>query len=179
MKATQLAPVQLAPRAVHGWILLCAGRLDDSERSLRETLELNPDYYLTNWFLGEALAQQGKLAAAIEVLRKARLLSTDAPRVMADLADVYGRQGQKDSARVILQQLLDASHGGHQISHYELAIARLGLGDAEGALRDLDAALAERTWQAANIMVDPMLQSLRLHPRFASLVRKAGLSPIW
>jgi tetratricopeptide (TPR) repeat protein len=179
VKAIQLAPVKLTPRAVHGWILLCAGRPRDAERELRETLELNPDYYLTNWFLGETLAQEGRTDDAIGALKRAVALSSGAARPMADLGSVYGRSGRKDSANVVLRRLLDAKRDGQPVSRYDVAIARIGVGDAAGAVRDLEAALDERTWQAANIMIDPMLQPLRQHSQFESVVRKAGLSPSW
>ena len=50
-----------------------------------------------------------------------------------------------------------------------------GLGDNDRAIRELESAVEELTWQVVLVKVDPMLAPLRNDPRYTVLVRGVGL----
>ncbi len=176
-KAEELSPSSLATRAVHGWILLCAGRTTPAIEQLEETVDKRPDYPLTRWFLGQAYARSGSLDRATSELERACKLSPGASRMLADLGCVYGMSGKRSQAREIVRQLRELSGRRAGVSEYEFAVVYAGLGDLRSAFEALERAHTERTWQLANVGVDPMLEPLRADPRYAAMVRRLGLPP--
>jgi hypothetical protein len=73
----------------------------------------------------------------------------------------------------VLEDLSKAGRG--FVSSYDLAIARLGIGDKAKAFELLNAALHERSPRVAFLGVDPRFDGLRGDPRFRALLRSIGL----
>lgn len=176
LEAEASARLNRTVRAVHGWILTGAGRYAEAQAQLLATLELDPDFAVTNWFLGQLYFARGEYASAVETLRRATEFSGGSSRMRADLASAIARAGDPERAREILADLeARARDAGSTISRYETAIVLAGLGETDRALSELEASLGERTWQVVNMGVDPMLGSLRSSPRFQGLLRRVGL----
>ncbi len=176
LEAEASARLNRTVRAVHGWILTGAGRYAEAETQLLATLELDPDFALTNWFLGQLHFARGDYAAAVETLLRATEFSGGSSRMRADLASATARAGDPTAARGILADLeATAAAAGSTISRYEAAIVHAGLGETDVALAELEASLDERTWQVVNMGVDPMLGALRSSPRFQGLLRRVRL----
>jgi non-specific serine/threonine protein kinase len=175
LQAERISSLNLAVRAVHGWILTCAGRVDDAREVLESTVARKPDDSLANWFLGQFLFSIGAYDRAAEVLEHAMVLSGRASRRIADYAAALAMGGHTDQARDLLAELRRQSEGGSNVSRYEYAIVYGALGEKDRAFEELRAALDERTWQVVNMGVDPMLGPLRDDPRFPALLRRVGL----
>lgn len=174
-KAEQAKPLSLTTRAVHGWILLCAGRIEEARLQLEATLDMDRDFPVTHWFLGQLYVQEGQFNAAIETLQEAVRLSGGASRMVADLGSAYALYGDTTNALVQLDLLRSIEKQGSSVSRYEYAVVYAGLGDNDQAIEELEAALEDRTWQVVNMNIDPMLYPLRGDPRFPDLVRSMGL----
>jgi tetratricopeptide (TPR) repeat protein len=175
LEAQRVMPLSLAVRAVHGWVLFCAGRGEAALDQLQATLQMDPDYAMTHWFLGQLYVQRGEYGAAIAALERATRLSPDASRMIADLGSAYGLRGDRDKAQASLDRLSELSDRGVNVSRYEFSVVYAGLGDNDRAIRELESALEELTWQVVLVKVDPMLAPLRDDPRFIGLVRRVGL----
>ena len=173
--ASRLRPLELTPRAVHGWILLSSNRPADAAAVLRATLEMSPTHHLSRYFLGASLLKLGDPAGAIRELRTAVALAPDTRFYLAGLGYVLARTGQRDEALRILETFGTAAGGDATASPYYQAVLHAGLGDREAALRALDRAVSVRDRDVVNIKVDSFLDPLRADPRFAALVRRAGL----
>lgn len=173
--AQDLSPISLAIRSVHGWILLCAEQSKEAITQLNDTLEMNPEFPLVHWFLGEAYAFSGSYGNAETELQKAVALSQGTSRMKADLASVYGLQGKRDQAQAILNEFNKFSKQGRYISQYEYAVVYAGLGMLDEAFQSLDKALLEHAWQPVTLKADPMLRPLRADKRFAKALRGLGL----
>src|SRR4029077_17871821 len=109
--------------------------------------------------------------AAIAEYQKARALNDD-PLVLGLLTHAYGLSGNKMEAEKILDQLKALSKARY-VSAYSFALAYLGLGNKEQALRWLeqsyqDSAGAYVGW----IRVDPLLDPLHGDRRFEALAEK-------
>ena len=63
----------------------------------------------------------------------------------------------------------------HFISSYDLAIARVGLGDKNKTFELLGAAVREGSPRVAFLAVDPRFGAMRDDPRFSELLRSIGL----
>jgi protein O-mannosyl-transferase len=70
----------------------------NSETLWRHALEVAPDNYYARGALGPVLAEQGKLAEAIEHMTEALRLRPNQPEVELDLGEVYARQGDLSAA---------------------------------------------------------------------------------
>lgn len=168
-------PLDVSIKAVHGWILMCGGRTELAHSKLAEALEMDPDHPLANWFLGQLFFSEGAYPRAVEVLERAAELNDNGSRMTADLASALAMEGNDLRARRLLASLQRSQAAGENVSMYESAIVHAALGEHDEAFGQLEGALAERTWQVANLAVDPMLTPLRADSRFNTLLARAGL----
>ncbi len=175
IREAQRTSLALIVRAVHGWILTCAGDFGAARRQLETTVGMDEGFAQSHWFLGQLRFAQGDYAGAAEALERATRLSERANRMVADLASAYALAGDDTRARELLAELENKSGIGANVSRYELAIVYAGLGEDGRALAELEAAMEERTWQVVNMGIDPMLNPLRGHPRFQELLLLVGL----
>lgn len=173
-RARDLAPLEPIIAADLGWVYYLARRPDEAIAQLTQTIEREPDFAPAHWFLALAYAQKGSLAQAISAASTAVNLSGGSTRILADLAALYGRSGNRPVAERLLQQLQQRAEGGGYVSPYELALVNVGLGENDRALGLLDQAVRDRRWELVNLKVDPMLDPLRKDHRFVALVRRMG-----
>jgi TolB-like protein/Tfp pilus assembly protein PilF len=170
-RAVKLDPLSPIINADFAWTYFCARRFDKAERQARKTLEIDPQFFLAHYYLGQVLQFKGHLGEAIAEFQKAVDLNGD-PDSLGMLGQAYARNGQKDEAQKVLLRLNEEAKSRY-VAPYATALVYLGLGEKERALDDL-----ERAYQRGDtnylfvIRVDPMLDDLRGHPRFDALVQK-------
>jgi tetratricopeptide (TPR) repeat protein len=174
-QAQEAAPLSLAVRAVHGWVLMSAGRFKDARQVLDSTIAMDPDFELSHWFLGQLDFAQGQYAAAVKSFETATAMSGRLSRRIADLSAANAFAGHKDRARALLNELEQRRQSGQYVSGYDMAIVFAGLGQRDRAFKELESALEERTWEVVNMAIDPMLNPLHSDPRFKQLLTRAGL----
>jgi tetratricopeptide (TPR) repeat protein len=73
-------------------------RLDDAGKEFETTLQLDPENYKANLFLGRLLAMHGDSASALPYLKKAAKLQPEAPEPHQFLANTYHELGQTQDA---------------------------------------------------------------------------------
>ncbi len=176
-KAQELDPLSLIISSVVGMVQCAAGNLEQAETGLRETLELGPDFPMAHLNLANALFLQGRLAEAITEAREAVRLSNNEPLYAARLGYMCARAGQPEEARRILEELTDRSAEAY-VPPTQLALVHAGLDERDRMFEWLEDAYQERAAWLPNMLVDPLLASMRTDPRFADLVRRVGLPPL-
>ena len=170
-RATELDPLSLIINADFSWAYFCARRSDQAETQARKTLEIDPRFFLAHYYLGGISQFKGRLNEAISEFQKAVELNNDAYS-LAMLGRAYARAGKKDEAQKILARMNEEAKSRY-IAPYAWALIRLGLGEKERAIDELD-----RAYQTGDtnylfvIKVDPLLDELRGDPRFDALVQK-------
>jgi TolB-like protein/Tfp pilus assembly protein PilF len=170
-RATELDPLSLIINADFSWAYFCARRPDQAETQARKTLEIDPRFFLAHYYLGGISQFKGRLNEAISEFQKAVELNNDAYS-LAMLGRAYARAGKKDEAQKILARMNEEAKSRY-IAPYAWALIRLGLGEKERAIDELD-----RAYQTGDtnylfvIKVDPLLDELRGDPRFDALVQK-------
>jgi len=170
-RAVELDPLSLVINADLGVDYYYARRYDEAIAQLRKLLEMDPGYYFAYVTLGQALEMKGARDAAIAEYQKARALNDD-PLVVALLAHAYGLSGNKMEAEKILDQLKALSKARY-VSAYSFALAYLGLGNKEEALRWLEQSYQDRAGADVGwIRVDPLLDPLHGDRRFEALAEK-------
>lgn len=173
-RAVALDPLYASVNMNLGRLHVCARRPDQAIPLLRTAIELSPGLGLAHEQLGHAYMQQGKSSAALAAFHRAAALS--GPRGSAQLAYALAVTGQRGEAEVVLRELLDPSPG-RFIPPVAVAMAYVGLGDADAAFQWLDRAYAEHAAFMDGIKATQAFDPLHADPRWARLLRRMGLEP--
>jgi tetratricopeptide (TPR) repeat protein len=112
-------------------------------------------------------------AGASVALFEGALSSAIGSYALAFQVFALGRSGEWLQARKKLTQIESASRRGY-VSPMVRAVAHLGLGDREAALRLIEEAVANRDPWTAFMSVDPLLGELRGDPRFDVLAGRTA-----
>jgi hypothetical protein len=105
--------------------------------------------------------------AAAELEKTTRLSGTDSWGT-ALLVHTYGRMGRSQEARALLSTLLREGDA----AAYQIALAYVGLGDADEAFAWLNRSVDTRMGSFNEVHADPIFDPLRTDPRFAALLER-------
>jgi TolB-like protein len=170
-RALELDPVSPIISAELGRMYVLARRYDEAISQLRNTVEMNPEFYWGHRFLGYALELKGSTIEAIAEYHKAFELSDD-PVVLAMLAHAEGTIGRQSEARQILAQLTEQARTRY-VSGYAFSVMYLGMGEKNEALDWIERATRDHgDYFIKFIAVDPYFDSLHGDPRFEALVSR-------
>ncbi|MFN2492637.1 MAG: tetratricopeptide repeat protein [Pyrinomonadaceae bacterium] len=125
--------------------------------------------------LAEVYSKRGRHEEAISELNEAIKLGIKSPDGW--IGYLQAKSGQQKEAQKVIAQLkkLAVKDGGHY--RYRIATIYAALAEPDQALVWLERSCDARdAGELALIKVDPMLEDLRLHPRFASLLRRMNLT---
>jgi TolB-like protein/Flp pilus assembly protein TadD len=172
-ESRRLDPLSPFPEVNLGWAYYFARRYDLAAAQGRKALEMDARFAFAHWITGLALAQAGDRAGAVESLERGVESSGGGLTFRAHLAYAYARAGRDEDARRALAEL-EKTRRRRYVSAYYFAITRLGLGEREGALDELERALEERAGFLAYLRVEPIFDPVRDEPRFQRLVERVG-----
>jgi serine/threonine protein kinase len=161
-KALQIDPLSSRAHSVLGTIYRLKGETEKAEEQFKKRDELNPVPPVT----GDALEIAQKLLE-----RDGRM-----PQRLLMLARAYFQSGQQPEAFKILdemKQMYEESEVGN-IAHYIIRIY-LYLDDKDEALTWLERAYERRDPLLITINTSTLLDPIRKHPRFKSILTKMGL----
>jgi DNA-binding winged helix-turn-helix (wHTH) protein/tetratricopeptide (TPR) repeat protein len=167
--AIALEPWSLIVNADLGWVLFHARRWTQGVEQLEKTIEMDGGFAAARWVLGLTWLQSGKAAKAIKELETARALAPQSPHILASLAQALGVGGHRTEHDAVLRELRDLGRRKY-VSPYHYAVAHLGSGARDAALRALREAVSDRAHWAAYFRVTPTLDTLRDHPGFLRLL---------
>ena len=148
------------------------------ERAIEEsraTLEVEPNFPLVHYDLGQSLLQKGQTQDAIAELQVMRKISGDSPFCWMALGHAYAVAGNRAAAMKALASLESTASSGHYVPAVYSAAIYAGLGDRDQAMKWLEKAYQERTEYLIYLKVEPMADPLRSDPRFKDLVHRVGL----
>ncbi len=170
--AQELDPLSLVINVNVGITLFWLRRDAEAVEQFRKTLELDPDYPVVHSFLGNIYEAQGKLGDAITeyVLEAAKPGSGYFEK--ADLGRAYARVGKTQEAQQILNELLHEAQDKPFIAA-SIATVYDGLRDTVKTWEWVEKA-AQQRWGFLNVLVDPMCNGYRQHPRYKELLKKMG-----
>jgi TolB-like protein/DNA-binding winged helix-turn-helix (wHTH) protein/Tfp pilus assembly protein PilF len=173
--AHELDPLSLVVNANECFILGGARQFEAAIAQCRRTLELEPNFVLAHYRLGQVLILQGQYREALPELRRAIELSGECPRAVAELALALSLSGERAEAEQLLVSL-QAVAARRYVSHFDLALIHAALNHADLALAELEQAYVEHAPSLSLLNWSPAFVGLRGTPRFVELVRRVGLA---
>ncbi|MEX2156990.1 MAG: protein kinase [Gemmatimonadales bacterium] len=172
--ALELDPASVSIRRGVGWLYYYARRYDQARDHLTRAIEMNPLAVESSRMLGHTLALQGDFAGAERVLRETLTLSGAGAYTKGALGWVLALAGRRPETEALLRELELTAQSSY-VSPVPFAILHIGLGSLDRALDWAERAYDERRGWLAYFKVNPMLDPLRGHPRFAALVQRMRL----
>jgi TolB-like protein/Tfp pilus assembly protein PilF len=146
------------------------GRLAEAEQAFRKSIQLRPNALYTHNGLGLVLLGRGDVKGALEEMNR----ETDEMWRLEGLAVVYSAMERRADSDAALVQLTAKFQ---KESPYVIATVYGYRGEADAAFLWLDRALAQRDATLTSIKSDPLFGRIKRDPRYAELLRKAGLPP--
>ncbi len=140
----------------------------------RKTLELDPSFAETHWFIGLADEQERMYEQAASELQTAVDLSGRRISTLSSLGHFLAVSGDRRAALKILAEL-NALSKQRYVPSYEKALIYVGLGENSQALTELGEAYKEDSYWMFNLKYEPRIDPLRPDPRYAELLRRINL----
>lgn len=173
-RATELEPDSLTIAVLHARGLCWARQYAAAASELERVLEIEPRGALATVMLAQVYTQLQRYDDAL------RLVTEDvgpAPQHHSTLAVALALSGQPERARAELARL-QAAAATLYVPAYDFASIYAALGDHDAAFAWLDRAYAERSTLLPTLRVDPVMDALRVDPRYRELETRLGLPPL-
>ncbi len=173
-EGNRLDPLYPIAAAYRAWAFALLERYEDGVIEARRAVSLGPDNVSCATILVLALSTAGLHDEAAAASRRLRDMTTD-PLRRGWAAWGLTRAGEVDEATAILNQLEALPDGTPNRSH-GLVYARLALGDPDGALVALQAAVATAPQNViSDGFIQPFYDPVRKDPRFAAVLQRFSL----
>jgi TolB-like protein/DNA-binding winged helix-turn-helix (wHTH) protein/Tfp pilus assembly protein PilF len=168
--AHQLDPLSAIINADQGELLYCARRYKEARVSLRQAIELEPDFGQPHQTLAIIDLETGHKSDALKEARAALVLDPDDPRTIGETGYVLAAVGQTAEATKLLATLNDMVRRGSAYPVYA-ALIYMGLGQRNEAL----AAIAENgdAKMYGDLVQWHVFEELKTDPRYQKLVAKS------
>jgi len=170
-RAMELEPLSITQGANFAAVYLYARQFDKALDQARKTYELDPTQPSARHWMCHSYNINGMYEDSLGISEKVGETSTALYSVQAY---AYARSGRREQAETILKKWKEVEKARY-ISHYQMAIAYIGLGEKDLAFAELERAYKEHDWFLVRIKVDPFMDPLRDDPRFNQLVKRVGL----
>jgi TolB-like protein/Flp pilus assembly protein TadD len=168
-RAVALDPGSSIAHKLRSFVLLIQGDWDAAVLSYRRAAQLDPAHGDVQWDLGMALAYAGRKDEALRQFRiGGSIHNTGAFEPGPAEWALLGEEAKARRALLVWP-------GERPERPLFVAYAYGLLGDADGAARWLERALAERDPQLVWAKVDPRLAKVRADPRIQAVIRAVGL----
>jgi TolB-like protein/Tfp pilus assembly protein PilF len=179
-RARELDPMPSAVTLQVGLVHYFARRYDRAMEEFRRILEVTPNSVAARHCIGTVYARQGLYAQAIAQFQSVNPqdLGVEAGNLRA-LAHTLAIAGRHQEATDVLNRLKAMSGslqpGGAGWLDWNLALVYAGLGDKDQAFVHLARVYEKRDRALIAIKVEPLVDNLRMDPRYTALLKKTGL----
>jgi len=169
--AQEIDPLNLIINTSVGLPFYFECRYDEAIEEYLNTLEMDPNFGMARYFIGQAYAQKAMYRQAITELERAVLLLQGTPESMAALAHAYAIAGNQKKAQQLLGELEQITR---YVSPVLIAQIHAGLDQKDQALECLEEAYRIGATDLIWLKVRPVFKSIRSDPRFDELCEKIG-----
>lgn len=170
-RALEYDPLSLVAHSAKAMFAYYEHDYDGALKTLEASLNLEPNFMLTHYWLGRTWLAKNDHAKAIAALKKAVELNGEDEIARAALGHALARAGRADDARAVLKELETMARQ-RTISAYHLAVVHVGLDETDEALRLLDRAVTEHGSQVVSVLRDPRFDHLRTNQEFQRILKR-------
>ncbi len=171
-KAQSLDPLSLIISADLADALCVAHLFDEAAQQSRKTLEMDPNFAVAHYQLGQAFEQKRMHDEAIGEFQRAIELSGASTTFASNLAYSLAASGRREEA-IKIAKALEGRQSQSSAADSGIALIYVGLGDNDQAMIWLNKAYEARF--NPSILLRPAFDNLRSDARFQELVRRIGL----
>jgi tetratricopeptide (TPR) repeat protein len=172
-RAQELEPLSPLINGVAGLAYWAVGHYSDGVDACQRALEIDPSWGPAKWVLSLSYEELGRHDDAIAVLQDAAVSLQGSPLVTMLLGASYARAGRSDEAKRVLDELKSRTPPQYA-PPFSISWIHMHLGELDEAFDWLSKALDDRN-ASLFVLVKPGLEHVRSDPRYAALLRKAGL----
>jgi tetratricopeptide (TPR) repeat protein len=175
-RAQELDPLSLIINSIGGFDYYFAHQYDQAIEQCKQTLDMDPNFYLAHLYLAASFEEKGMLAEAIAEAEKVKTIIGRAPPSLMMLGRVYASASKRnESLRTVTEMKKMAAQ--IYVDPFYVAMVYASLGDSDQLFEWLEKSLQDRSYWLSSIRVNPMLDHYRSDPRYDSLLRRVGLTP--
>jgi TolB-like protein/Tfp pilus assembly protein PilF len=168
LAALQRDPLRASSFSNLGVGYFANGQLPEAEQAFRKSIQLRPNAAYTHNGLALVLLWRGQLKAALEEMQR----ETDDMWKLEGVALVYFAMHRQAESNAALAELTAKFQ---KDSPYVVATVYAYRGEVDAAFQWLNRALTERDATFTSIKSDPLFRKIESDPRYAALLKKAGL----
>jgi TolB-like protein/Tfp pilus assembly protein PilF len=170
-KARVIDPVSPFVSSLDGLFLLQAGRVDDAIAEFDKASEVDPNFWMPPTFKARALIEKKMFQEAEVSAHRATELSRGQSISLAYEIYAAAKMGNREKASALFKELTQRANERY-VPPYHLAIAYIGLGDRENALKLLEQGVSEHDPKVVFLKVEHTWDELRAEPRFVELMKR-------
>lgn len=176
-RAEQLDPASIGISGNVGWVFYFSRQYDQAIAQSSRLLEMDRNFNQAYAILGLSFVQKRMYAEAIAVCEEGLRHRPDDLDLLGVLGFAHAVPGQGEEARKVIDQVQKMAVGRY-IPPTILARVYTGLSDRDRAFEWLEKGYEERDDKLVFLNCDPVWDSLRSDPRFASLLQRIGPSQV-
>ena len=173
-QAVEIEPASLRVRQIFGWMLFFDRQYDAAIREFHTIVEMDRNFALAQFHLGEAFLVVGRFEEAISTLQRVVDLTDRGPAPLGLLAMAYAGGHHREEAQRILADL-ERRSATETIPPAALLLGYLAVDDKQRAIDMLEQGYAERDHYEIWIAADPLMDPLRSEPRYQAVCRRLML----
>jgi tetratricopeptide (TPR) repeat protein len=173
-QALALDPISILFRVHLAFLYYLQNKYEHSIAQFRKVLEMNPNYYLANAWMGNVHTLAGQYDEALACYAIAREADADSKFIDSLQAMTLARAGRRAETVALLQRITQRAASDY-ISPVSIAYVHTAMGDADQAFENLDRAIQDRDPNLLGLKSNPIFESLRGDPRYRALLKKMQL----
>jgi DNA-binding winged helix-turn-helix (wHTH) protein/tetratricopeptide (TPR) repeat protein len=172
-RAQELDPGSLFTNTLAGAIHYLARQYDNALAILRSTIEMDADFKLAHYWLGQVYARRGLVNDAISEFGIGIKLMGGSYDQIVSLTSLDPKSAEVQANKICneMKRLRSEAY----VPAYEIATLYAFLKQVDEAFHWLETAFAERSSRLVLLNCSPSLDSLRQDPRFPALRQRVGL----
>ena len=168
-RARELDPLSAMNRALSAQIAFAAGDADGAIRCARESIIVDPDFWIGHFQLAQAYAELQEYGRALESLTQASRFSGGNSKTLSLRGYLLARTTNSAEALDILHTLETIARDRY-IPPYAMALIHMGLGQTDRAFEWLERARDAHDVHLIFLTIDPKWNPIRNEPRFNDLI---------
>ncbi len=172
-RARDIEPLSASVNLYLGVAQHHAGQYDLALRQMRQSIEIDPNYYRSHMFMGRNLCWLHRYDEAIAEHQRALELAPDSIEVLAMLAVAHGSKGERQRALTLLKRVRAA--GDRTDPSVMVAMVYAALGDVDEMFKAIKRAVVQKSVPIYIVPITEEFRPYHADPRYKEFLASVGL----